>query len=106
MEKEISIFRISPLIQFTLISLYISLTIPLPFLAEITDSSISVTALWIGIAIGGLILVGTLSERVVVDENQIKISYPSWFSFFFHKQQLNLYRLLILKHIITLHILL
>ena len=85
MEKEISIFRISPLIQFTLISLYISLTIPLPFLAEITDSSISVTALWIGIAIGGLILVGTLSERVVVDENQIKISYPSWFSFFFHK---------------------
>lgn len=85
MEKEISIFRISPLIQFTLISLYISLTIPLPFLAEITDSSISVTALWVGIAIGGLILVSTLSERVVVDENQIKISYPSWFSFFFHK---------------------
>ncbi|WP_229637697.1 hypothetical protein [Candidatus Atelocyanobacterium thalassae] len=78
-------FRISPLIQITLISLYISLTIPLPFLSEITDASISDTVLWIGIIVGGLILIGTLSERVIVDEDQIKITYPIWFPFFFRK---------------------
>ena len=43
------------------------------------------TVLWIGIIVGGLILIGTLSERVIVDEDQIKITYPIWFPFFFRK---------------------
>lgn len=85
MEKETSTFRISPLIQITLISLYISLTIPLPFLSEVTGAPISSPVLWFGIVIGGLILVGTLSERVIVNENEIKITYSNWFPFFFRK---------------------
>ncbi|MEA5534179.1 hypothetical protein [Crocosphaera sp. XPORK-15E] len=80
-----SSFRISPLIQVTLISLYVSLTIPLPFLAKVTDSSVSPLILWTGIILGLLLLIGALSERVVVDETQIKVTYPVWFPSFFRQ---------------------
>ncbi len=80
-----SIFRISPLIQITLMGLYFALTIPLPFLAKVTNSPISPILLWIGIVVGLLVLVGVLSERVVVSESQIKVVYPVWFPSFFRK---------------------
>ncbi|MDJ0661390.1 MAG: hypothetical protein QNJ42_18150 [Crocosphaera sp.] len=80
-----STFHISPLIQITLISLYIALTLPLPFLAEVTNAPIPSRVLWIGIVLGLLILVGALSERVIVDESEIKVVYPVWFSSFFRK---------------------
>ena len=78
-----SIFRISPLIRITLVSLYISLTVPLPFLAEVTNAPVPSNVLWIGIFLGLLVLVGALSERVIVNESQIKVVYPVWFSSFF-----------------------
>ena len=34
------VFRISPLIRITLLSLYIALTIPLPFLAQVSSAPI------------------------------------------------------------------
>ena len=80
-----SIFRISPLIRITLVSLYISLTVPLPFLAEVTNAPVPSNVLWIGIFLGLLVLVGALSERVIVNESQIKVVYPVWFSSFFRK---------------------
>ena len=85
MSLDRSSFRISPLIRITLISLYIALTVPLPFLAEVTNAPISSTVLWIGIALGLLVLVGALSERVLVNETQIKVVYPVWFPSFFRK---------------------
>lgn len=78
MTSEPDSFRISPLIQLTLTSLYIALVIPLPFLAEVTNAPVSPTLLWIGFAIGGIILFGALSEKVVVDNEQIAVTYPRW----------------------------
>ncbi len=80
-----STFRISPLISITLISLYISLTIPLPFLSQITQSPIPPSLLWGGILLGLLALIGALSERVIVDQTQIKVTYPVWFPTFFRQ---------------------
>ncbi|MGP0128466.1 MAG: hypothetical protein ACTMUB_04110 [cyanobacterium endosymbiont of Rhopalodia musculus] len=78
-------FRISPLIRITLISLYFSLTLPLPFLADITSASVPPLMLWTGIVMGFIVLVGALSERVIVDEDTIKVTYPSWIPSFFRK---------------------
>ncbi|MEM8778449.1 MAG: hypothetical protein AAGF26_06170 [Cyanobacteria bacterium P01_G01_bin.49] len=85
MTTKNSTFRISPLISITLISLYISLTIPLPFLAEVTKAPIPSLLLWIGIILGLLVLVGALSQKVIVDNTQIKVTYPIWFSSFFRQ---------------------
>lgn len=71
-------FRLSSLIQITLISLYLALTIPLPFLAEFTHSPISPVILWFGIAIGLIILIAILSEKVILDDQKIEVSYASW----------------------------
>ena len=79
------IFRISPLIRLTLLSLYVALTIPLPFLARISDAPVSPNLLWVGIGIGLVTLYGVLSERVIVDEEQIQVSYPSWIPKFFRQ---------------------
>ncbi|BAU13511.1 hypothetical protein LEP3755_40510 [Leptolyngbya sp. NIES-3755] len=74
-------FRISPLIRITLLSLYIALTTPLPFLAEATDAPVPSRWLWVGIAIGFVILFGALSERVIVDDQGIQVTYPAWVPF-------------------------
>ena len=75
---ETDSFRISPLIQLTLMSLYISLVVPLPFLAAVTQAPVPPTLLWIGIALGGAALFGVLSERVRVDAEGIAVTYPAW----------------------------
>jgi hypothetical protein len=74
-------FRISSLIRITLTSLYLGLTVPLPFLAAATAASIPPQVLWIALAIGLLILYGALSERVIVDARSIQVAYPNWFVF-------------------------
>lgn len=84
-ESTQDVFRISPLIRITLLSLYAALTTPLPFLAEATNAPISAVALWVGIAIGAIILFGVLSERVIVDSNGIQVTYPIWVPRFFRK---------------------
>ena len=78
-------FRISPLIQLTLMSFYIALVVPLPFLAKLTQAPISPTVLWIGAIIGGLALYGGLSEKVEVDDEGIAVTYPAWVSAFGRK---------------------
>jgi len=39
--NETTTFRISPIIRVTLLSLYVALTIPLPFLAKVTNSPVN-----------------------------------------------------------------
>ncbi|GAP95075.1 hypothetical protein [Leptolyngbya sp. NIES-2104] len=78
-------FRISPLIRITLLSLYIALTTPLPFLANATDAPVPSSWLWAGIAIGFVILFGALSERVIVNDDGIQVTYPVWVPKFFRK---------------------
>jgi len=73
-------FNLSPLIRITLISLYIALTIPLPFLAKVTSAPVPPSLLWVAIALGFIFLYGALSEKVVLDDEQIEVTYPRWFS--------------------------
>ena len=78
-----SVFRISPLIRITLLSLHVALTIPLPFLAQASSAPVPPLLLWLGIALGAVALGGALSERVILDEEQIQVSYPLWVRCFF-----------------------
>jgi hypothetical protein len=77
------IFYISPIIRIALSLLYISLTIPLPFLAEFTHASVSPTLIWVGMVLGFMALQGALSQRVVVDDRSIGVNYPGWVPSFF-----------------------
>jgi hypothetical protein len=78
-----STFRLSPLIRITLLSLYVALTTPLPFLAQVTDAPVPPALLWVGIAIGLIALYAALSERVIVDNQGIQVTYPKWVPRFF-----------------------
>ncbi|NEP02972.1 MAG: hypothetical protein F6K58_30855 [Symploca sp. SIO2E9] len=80
-----NIFHISPLIRITLISFYLALTMPLPFLAQVTAAPVPLLLLWLGIASGAVALYGVLSERVITDEEKIQVAYPSWLPKFFRK---------------------
>ncbi len=80
-----SVFRLSPLIRITLLSLYVALTVPLPFLAQVTAAPIPPALIWVGIALGAIALYAALSERVVLDERGIEVTYPSWVPRFFRK---------------------
>jgi hypothetical protein len=79
------VFYISPIIRIALSLLYISLTIPLPFLAEFTHASVSPNLIWVGMALGFMALQGALSQRVVVDDRSIRVNYPGWVPSFFTK---------------------
>lgn len=80
-----SVYRISPLIRVTLLSLYVALTLPLPFLAQVTAAPVPPILLWVGIGLGAIALYGALSERVILDEQAIQVTYPGWMPKFFRK---------------------
>lgn len=82
---EPAVFRLSPLIRITLLSLYTALTIPLPFLSEVTKAPVPPTALSAAIVVGAVGLYGVLSERVILSEEGIEVTYPNWFPRFFRK---------------------
>jgi hypothetical protein len=84
-QRNLSIFRISPLIRLTLMALYLALTIPLPFLSQVSASPVSPVVLWTGIGLGATALFGALSERVIVEEEKIQVAYPRWVPRFFRK---------------------
>jgi hypothetical protein len=74
-----SIFRVSPLIRITLLLLYVALTAPLPFLSSYTHAAIPAAWLTLGLAIGFVFLYGALSDRVILDDLGIQLTYPRWF---------------------------
>ncbi len=80
-----SIFRLSPLIRITLLSLYVALTLPLPFLADVTNAPVPSALLWVGIAIGFVILYAVLTERVILNEEGIQVAYAAWVPSFFRQ---------------------
>lgn len=83
--SSVTIFRLSPLIRLTLLSLYLALTLPLPFLAQVTNAVVSPWLLAIGLAVGFIALFAVLSERVILDNDQIQVTYPRWVAFFWRK---------------------
>ena len=84
-QAQPAVFHISPLIRITLLTLYVSLTIPLPFLAQASSTPVPPVWLWVGIGLGAIALYGALSERVIVDEEKIQVAYPRWVPQFFRK---------------------
>ncbi len=84
-QNQPTIFCISPLIRITLLSLYVALTVPLPFLAQVSSAPVPPALLWVGIGLGAIALFGALSERVIVDKEKIQVAYPSWVPQFFRK---------------------
>lgn len=84
-EPTQDIFRISPLIRITLLSLYFALTTPLPFLATATSAPVPAEWLWVGIAIGFIAIYAALTERVITNSEGIQVTYPVWVPRFFRK---------------------
>jgi hypothetical protein len=80
-----SVFRLSPLIRITLLSLYLALTVPLPFLAQATAAPTPPELLWVGIIIGFVALYAVLTERVIVNDQGMEVTYPVWVPSFFRK---------------------
>ena len=72
------VWPLAPLIQVTLASLYLALTLPLPFLAVQTDVPIPPLGLAGAIALGFLFLMGILSEQVISTEAGLEVGYPRW----------------------------
>ena len=79
------IFGISPLIRITLLGLYLALTVPLPFLSQLNATPVPSWFLLLGICLGGIVLYGVLCERVILDDEQIYVSYPIWVPELFRK---------------------
>ncbi len=84
-ESSVSSFKLSPLIRVTLLLLYVSLTVPLPFLADMTAASIPSSLLWVGVGFGGVLLYAALSEQVVLDSDGIQVQYSRWVPRFFRR---------------------
>lgn len=84
-ESSAVIFRISPLIRLTLLTLYVALTLPLPFLTQVAGPSIPPQLLWVGISLGAIALYAALTERVVVNDEGIQVTYPAWVPKVFRK---------------------
>jgi len=80
-----ALFKLSPLIRLTLLLLYVSLTLPLPFLADMTAAVVPSPFLWVGIGLGGILLYAALSERVVLNSDGIQVTYAAWVPRFFRR---------------------
>ncbi|MBD3880972.1 hypothetical protein IFO70_04305 [Phormidium tenue FACHB-886] len=83
--ESAQVFRLSSLIRITLIMLYIALTLPLPFLAEMTQAPVPAWLLAVGLGIGAIALYAALCERVITDDRGIQVTYPRWVPRFFRK---------------------
>lgn len=73
MMSETKVYRVSILIRFTLVNLYLALTLPLPFLLyKTTGRQYTAVLLFVPLIVVGLFLVvASLSEQVVLDEGGI-----------------------------------
>jgi hypothetical protein len=79
------IFRLSPLIRITLLTLYVALTLPLPFLSHVTQAPVPPALLAGGLVLGAIALHAVLCERVVLNEQGIQVTYPGWVPRFWRK---------------------
>lgn len=82
---EVDQFRISPLIRLTLMGLYLGLTLPLPFLPQTSEVRIPAVLLWLGIGLGFGVLLAALSEKVMLNQEGIRVTYPVWVPGFLRK---------------------
>ena len=69
-------FCLSPLIRWTLISVYLALVLPLPLMAPPELKLV----LWSAAPIGLALVLAMLSEQVNVEEKGISVGHPTWCS--------------------------
>ena len=69
-------FCLSPLIRWTLTSVYLALVLPLPLMAPPELKLV----LWSAAPIGFALVLAMLSEQVNVDEKGISVGHPTWCS--------------------------
>ena len=74
-------FGLSPLIRFTLLSLYGALVLPLPLLAPAESRWLMVAGLLLGL----VLVIGLLSERVETDAEGIQVRSPAWIRWLFRR---------------------
>lgn len=74
-------YPMAPLIRFTLISLYLALAAPLPWLAEPTLQ----LPLWLALGLGLLLLWAATSEQVTLDSAGIRVGHPTWCAWLFRR---------------------
>lgn len=78
-------FPISPLIKITLLNLYFALTIPLPFLAKFTEVNLPLWLVCLLLILGAIAIFAILSERVILNEEGIRVCYPQWVSWLWRR---------------------
>lgn len=69
-------FNLSPLVRFTLLTLYLALVLPLPGLAQGNLKLVMAS----GSLLGLLFIIAVLGEQVEVSDEQLLVGYPSWCS--------------------------
>jgi hypothetical protein len=57
----------------------------LPFLAQLSSTTIPPQLLWIGLIFGLIIVDSALKEKVILDREKIAVIYPRWFPSFLRK---------------------
>ncbi len=72
------VLRISPLIWVAVLGLYLALMLPLPFLAQVSNTPVSANGLIAGIVLGGIVLSMPLTQQVRLDQQGMQVVYPSW----------------------------
>jgi hypothetical protein len=73
-----TVFQLSPLIRITLLCLYIALTVPLPFLTRVAAPYLPSGWLVAGLVLGWIALYAALTERVILDDEGIRVTYANW----------------------------
>ncbi|ABW28711.1 hypothetical protein [Acaryochloris marina] len=74
-----SVYRISPLIRYSLWLFYFALVIPLPILANVNHvGAVTQGSLYVGLGLGVVALAAALSEQVHLSATGMEIRYPQW----------------------------
>lgn len=75
----VSVYRISPLIRYSLWLLYFALVIPLPILAKVNHmGAVTQGSLYGGLGLGVVALGAALSEQVHLSDTGMEIRYSQW----------------------------
>ncbi len=77
-EPESILFRVSPLVRYTLYGLLFVLVFPIPFLMIHLKTTDALPTAALGVLVGYTALIGLMSQRVQVDGTGVRVGYAPW----------------------------
>jgi hypothetical protein len=77
-EPETLLFRVSPLVRYTLYGLLFVLVFPIPFLMIHLKTTDALPTAALGVLIGYTALIGLMSQRVQIDRTGVRVGYAPW----------------------------